>query len=98
MLALLHSKRYTPNQFARESGVHVATVWRWMLYGVRGKKLKSRLLGGRRVILEEDAQAFLAQDDEPASDADLQRRAADAGKLLDARGVPRCAPLPQNKT
>lgn len=36
------------------------TLWRWCVYGVRGQKLKSRFIGGRRVVSEDDLDAFLA--------------------------------------
>lgn len=39
--------------------VHAATVWRWILGGVRGRKLPSRLIGGRRFIEPGDLDAFL---------------------------------------
>lgn len=39
--------------------VHSATVWRWATSGVRGVRLHSRLVGGRRVTTEADIKAFL---------------------------------------
>lgn len=39
--------------------VHPATVWRWATSGVRGVRLRSRLVGGRRVTTEADIEAFL---------------------------------------
>lgn len=81
--------RLTLTQVAQQLGVHVATTWRWALYGVKGRRLRTVAVGGRRFVLPADLEAFLAQDggQRHDADADLHRRAADAGKLLDARGV-----------
>ena len=36
------------------------TLRRWCTEGVRGERLHSRFIGGRRVVSEEDIAAFLA--------------------------------------
>jgi len=74
---------------ARLAKVHVATIWRWYLHGVRGRKLPTRLVGGRRYVFSADLDAFLeANDSGPrAPETNADRRADDAGKLLDAQGV-----------
>lgn len=41
-------------------GVHISTVWRWMLSGVRGVKLESIMLGGKRYVRGADLDTFLA--------------------------------------
>ncbi|MGA2439589.1 MAG: helix-turn-helix domain-containing protein [Tepidisphaeraceae bacterium] len=68
---------------AKLVGVHIATMWRWYLHGVRGHKLPARLVGGRRYVLAADLDAFLnAIDSGPrARDATVDRRADEAGKL-----------------
>jgi hypothetical protein len=69
-------------------GIHVGTVWRWYLTGVRGRKLATILIGGRRFVREIDLEAFLSGDNPTlVSDRDLHARAKVAGKLLDAQGV-----------
>ncbi len=64
----LVSERYTLKQTATLAGVNLATVWRWCLYGARGRKLRSIHIGGRRFILATDLEAFLAPENvaEPA--------------------------------
>ena len=42
------SERLTVNQVAQHLNVHAATVYRWTFQGVRGKRLRSFLIGGRR--------------------------------------------------
>jgi hypothetical protein len=90
--ATLHeSDRLSVNQLARREGVHCATIWRWMLSGVRGTKLRAIRVGGRRYITESDWLAFNAAlnadlQDAPAdpSPATVAARAKRAGKELDA--------------
>jgi Helix-turn-helix domain/Protein of unknown function (DUF1580) len=69
MNASIGSPRHTLRDVARLLGVHVATVWRWVLTGVRGRKLPTILVGGRRYVLAADLEAFLARSDEPARPA-----------------------------
>ncbi|HEX5272563.1 MAG TPA: DUF1580 domain-containing protein [Gemmataceae bacterium] len=40
--------------------VHVTTVWRWALNGVRGVKLETAMVGGVRVTSEEALLRFFA--------------------------------------
>jgi hypothetical protein len=85
--------RYSVSEAARMLRVHVATVWRWILHGVRGKKLLSVIIGGRRYVLDRDLQAFLcAGNTQRFHHEDLRRRADEAAKLLDALGVGGIAP------
>ncbi len=87
---LSESVRHTINQLARREGIHAATCWRWMLHGVRGVKLRSIRVGGRRFILESDWLAFSAAlnadlADAPAdpTPAAVTARAERAGRELD---------------
>lgn len=66
------TNRASINEIAHREGVHVATIWRWMLSGVRGIKLRATRVGGRRFILESDWLAFSA-----ALNADLADSPAD---------------------
>lgn len=82
--------RLSVNQLARREGVHVATIWRWMLSGVRGIKLRATRRGGRRFILECDWLAFSAALNADLADAPtdptpaaLTARAERAGRELD---------------
>jgi hypothetical protein len=52
----------SPSLFPLHGGrrVSVPTVWRWMLYGVRGAKLRSVLIGGRRFTTRQWAERFIA--------------------------------------
>ena len=52
------SGRLSVNALARREGVHSATVWRWLLHGVRGHKLHTVRVGGRRFVKEADWQVF----------------------------------------
>lgn len=83
--------RWSVNQLARREGLHVSTCWRWMLHGVRGVKLRSVRIGGRRFILESDWQSFSAALNADLSDAPadptpaaVTARAEKAGRELDA--------------
>ncbi|MFM9965345.1 MAG: DUF1580 domain-containing protein [Planctomycetaceae bacterium] len=57
-LAVPDSDRLSVNGLARREGVHTATVWRWLLHGVRGHKLRAVRVGGRRFITEPDWRTF----------------------------------------
>lgn len=55
----IHHNRLTTAEVAEIVGVHVKTIQRWVLSGVRGKKLRSTLIGGRRFIYRRDLAGFL---------------------------------------
>lgn len=86
-----HTDRLSLNQVARELQVHVATCWRWALRGVRGRRLQTFMIGGRRYVRRSDLDAFLRESDQSPEAPDALQRARDAGKLLDGMGVT-CAP------
>lgn len=83
----LKADRLSFGQAAAEVNVHVATIWRWALHGVKGRKLRSFLLGGRRFILRNDLDAFLACDSDVGDINTLQpaSSAHAAGEELDRR-------------
>jgi hypothetical protein len=90
MSNLLDAPRYSPSALAKMAQVNLATVWRWMLTGVRGRKLRSIHFGGRRYVLRADWDAFLVAgncEPEPASDTAGKSAAVEA--QLDAFGVGR---------
>lgn len=59
MDALFDGERLSMSAVARTLKVHVATVWRWRLHGIRGQKLRTVLIGGRRFVMAADLQDFL---------------------------------------
>ncbi len=54
------SDRTSVVKLARREGFSPASIWRWMLHGVRGHRLRSLRIGGRRFILEQDWADFCA--------------------------------------
>ncbi len=86
------SGKLTLGEVADLVGVDLSTVWRWCLRGVRGRKLPSKRIGGRRYVLPADLEAFLADDDgekrPPAETSEKQRRRAEkASAKLDHLGI-----------
>ena len=69
---------------------HCATVWRWATKGVRGVKLATIIIGGRRMVTPQALEDFLIalNADNPVSDspADVSRRAKEASEALEALG------------
>jgi hypothetical protein len=53
--------RLTLAEVADLVGVHAKTAQRWALRGVRGKQLRSRLVGGRRYFCQADLADFLGE-------------------------------------
>ena len=92
MSQFLDDPRMTVNQAAKRLKVNASSVWRWILAGVRGRKLRSVLYAGRRYILVADLEAFLAAGQE-SPDPDARResptadRAAIAEAALGERGI-----------
>lgn len=60
MQSILTETRLTLSQLARAQGVSPATTWRWTIKGVRGVKLESLAVGGRRVTSAEAFERFIA--------------------------------------
>ena len=73
------------NQVAQQLRVHLSTIHRWCGTGVRGKKLPTCLLGGRRYVRASDLAAFL--DVSQPSDAVDHVRQRRAQNLLQSFGV-----------
>jgi hypothetical protein len=57
---ILHERRLTLSQAAQHLGVHTCTVHRWRLRGVRGVRLETIVIGGRRVTSHEALTRFAA--------------------------------------
>ena len=74
---------------------NIATLWRWRTHGVRGVKLETILVGGRRYTSQEALERFseritAAANGEPASRrTNRQRKAAigQAERELNAAGI-----------
>ena len=67
--------RHTVSQLAIREGVHAATIWRWILTGVRGLKLRAVRVGGRRFVNEFDWLAFSAALNADLADAPEEKPA-----------------------
>ncbi|MGD8454588.1 MAG: DUF1580 domain-containing protein [Phycisphaerae bacterium] len=66
---------------------HVSTIWRWSLYGVRGQRLESIVLGGVRHTSREACQRFVQALNSPGAVSPApDRRAERAEAELVRRG------------
>ena len=85
------NERLTLNQVASRLNVHVATIYRWTLSCVRGRRLPSFLIGGRRYVALPDLEQFL-QPREPSSSDDDSMRSKRAQEQLRSYGIgsPKC--------
>ena len=83
-IANLPTERLSLKQVAKHLRVHIATVYRWTLRGVRGRRLKSFLVGGRRYVDADDLVKFLR----PHQDVD-SRRLEHAQEHLRSYGISR---------
>ena len=73
----MSKERLTLAQIAQEQNVSVSTAWRWTLKGVKGRRLKSFLVGGRRYVTRRDLNDFLRASDE-STEVLSHEEAADA--------------------
>jgi excisionase family DNA binding protein len=81
-------ERLTLNEVAKYLKVHVATVHRWIFQGVRGKRLTSFLIGGRRYVALADLEHFLRPDDRAQLvSEDDSRRSRQARERLRSYGI-----------
>lgn len=63
MFSLAEAARRLPNR------PHVSTLWRWYLRGVRGVRLKTVVVGGRRYTTAAYLEDFVAHLSAPRSSA-----------------------------
>ena len=61
MSKFLTEARLSIGGAARKAEVSLSSGWRWVLKGVRGVRLRTVLVGGRRYVLVSDLDAFLAE-------------------------------------
>jgi hypothetical protein len=86
--SILDADRYSVAQAASRTGVHVSTLHRWHLRGVRGRRLRTVLIGGRRYVLASDLNRFLAEiNQRPSLERTPERRLGLAEAQLDELGV-----------
>ncbi len=60
LLPLSAAARQLPGRDGRR-GIHVSTVWRWSLRGVRSVRLETALIGGVRMTSREALARFFAR-------------------------------------
>jgi hypothetical protein len=58
---ILTETRLSPSQAAGILAVNTSTVWRWILKGVKGQRLESACVGGRRFTSQESLSRFVAR-------------------------------------
>src|SRR5688500_3814701 len=84
--------RLSMAQAAREMGVHIGTVHRWWLRGIRGIHLRTKLFGGRRYVFRSDLDEFSAaingelSEAEPVDDRAHERAEAELDREIPRKG------------
>ncbi|MGC1274886.1 MAG: helix-turn-helix domain-containing protein [Planctomycetaceae bacterium] len=89
--SLLDAPRLSLTEAARSLGVHVSTLHRWRLKGLRGRKLRFVRCGAKSYILRDELEQFIAAMSDPPTDveqaADFAERAAAANAKCAALGL-----------
>lgn len=80
-------RRLSMREAARHVGVHLATLWRWWLHGVRGRRLDTFLVGGRRYVYLDSLESFTSPAPTTPSGTDSSVRASVAADQLGQRGI-----------
>jgi len=77
------------NELAKIMNVHLTSLYRWINTGVRGKRLRTVMIGGRRAVLPRDLETFLLrefeEDDSPEPGTNVAHK--DAVKKLHNAGL-----------
>lgn len=92
---LLSEERLSLTKLAKEADVNVSTVWRWAQRGVKGVRLETFCVGGRRYTTREAWDRFVARTTEiatgepmPVRQSDqMEREIAEAEAFLEQEGV-----------
>ncbi len=89
--SIIDAERLSLSKAARTLGVHVSTLHRWRLNGVRGHRLRVVRIGGRSYVLKDELERFVAALSDPPTrevvEADFARRAAVADARARALGL-----------
>lgn len=80
-------RRLSMREAARHVDVHLATIWRWWLHGVRGRRLATFLVGGRRYVYLDVLDSYISPAPTIASGSDSSARASAAADQLGQRGI-----------
>jgi hypothetical protein len=80
---------------SRGKKIHKSTIYRWILRGVRGVRLRTTSIGGMTFVSPEDLAEFIRLLSSRASQAELpsvvsaavRRRQEAAARFLDERGI-----------
>jgi len=97
MMDLLSEQRISMTELAHREKVAIPTIWRWRQKGIRGVRLESFMVGGRRFTTHEAFVRFVERTTK-AVDGELattkvrtnRQRMADiarAERLLDEAGI-----------
>lgn len=94
MQHLLSEARISLTALAHQHGVSPSTVWRWSMRGIRGHRLETYTMGGRRYTTSEAFVRFVASTQmesgsvlQPANDDGLGRAHQEAERFLESEGV-----------
>lgn len=74
-MSLLTEPRLSLSSLARREGVHTATAWRWVTRGVRGQRLESLVIGGKRFTTEAAFSRWVAALNDSTANVNCCRRA-----------------------
>ena len=69
---LLTESRISISELAQMLGVTTPTVWRWRKFGVRGVRLETFMLGGRRYTTRESHRRFVERTTAAANGEPLE--------------------------
>ena len=85
----LNEPRLSLKQVAKLLDKNISTIHRWRLRGARGRKLPTFLIGGRRYVLREELEAFIAEDDSASSNdaSESPKPQDDVEAELDRQGI-----------
>jgi hypothetical protein len=88
----LDAERISINAAAKLLGLHVGSIFRWASRGVRGRKLPTILVGGRRFVLVRDLKEMLSAINSESTSSVAQptsskQKAEAAERELDRLGI-----------